>query len=956
LFALLVMIIRKMIRNRWLQLSLLFGLILSVALVGSIPVYTNAILQRMLIKDLESLQTETNSYPGRVTIAYSFSSESADTRLARTDRLHGIIREAEENGFGLPTLSKIWEYRSGYTRVDPLDESKRDPRLIRQADFAALQGLEEKVRVIDGRWPLDGQPVDGVYEVLVTRQALLDLELALNDTYVMQVPQTDNKVLLKPVGVIDRIDPGDLYWNGLPPNRYNRSFLLPFSVFEQAVSANRDWMTQSIYLHYVFDYHQIKLRDLNAFLEAYAYIQNEFARMTYHTRFTSPMMDMLADYGEREEQLRLLLWSMNVPVLIMLAFYLYMVADLIMERQKNEIAVLRSRGASRLQIMFSFFIEGVILSGIALLIGPPVSLLFTRMLGASNGFLEFVNRAALEVRLDKTVYAYGACALAAALVMMLVPGFLATRTTIVGHKQKAARRQSMSILHKTFLDVILIALAAYGYRGFRQRMDILMSTGLESKDFGIDPLFFLVPTLFTVGFGLFVLRLYPPFIRLVYWIGRKWWPPSLYSTLIQVGRSGTQYHFLMLFLILTVATGLFSASAARTMNQNDEDKIIYKYGADIIMQTFWRSDAPAQAPAGMPMPGGAPAPAVEMPTSRVQYVEPDYDSIVRDLPGVVHTAKVFTKPDAIVSGTGFNTEAKLMAIDTDDFGNTVRFKYGLLDHHLNEYLNLIAGDPNAVLISRSMAEEHGLKPGDQIYVGWTMVSPRTFVVYGIVDYFPAFMPNKMSPKDKTPKLVVAHLSTVQTFLATEPYEIWMKLEPGASRQAIVDELRERQIFLVSFTDVRGELTKVKNDPFRMAVNGAMTLGFLISAVVSFFGFLLYWVLSLYGRVLQIGIFRAIGISFRQLVVMLGAEQLLTSGAGILVGLADGLVTSRLFVPFFQLTADPRTQVPPFEVIFDPRDTTGMFFVVTVMMVVAMAALSWLLSRIRIHQAVKLGED
>jgi len=142
----------------------------------------------------------------------------------------------------------------------------------------------------------------------------------------------------------------------------------------------------------------------------------------------------------------------------------------------------------------------------------------------------------------------------------------------------------------------------------------------------------------------------------------------------------------------------------------------------------------------------------------------------------------------------------------------------------------------------------------------------------------------------------------------------------------------------------------------MAVNGAMTLGFLISAVVSFFGFLLYWVLSLYGRVLQIGIFRAIGISFRQLVVMLGAEQLLTSGAGILVGLADGLVTSRLFVPFFQLTADPRTQVPPFEVIFDPRDTTGMFFVVTVMMVVAMAALSWLLSRIRIHQAVKLGED
>src|SRR5690606_39380377 len=117
-----------------------------------------------------------------------------------------------------------------------------------------------------------------------------------------------------------------------------------------------------------------------------------------------------------------------------------------------------------------------------------------------------------------------------------------------------------------------------------------------------------------------------------------------------------------------------SASAARTMNQNDEDKIIYKYGADIIMQTFWRSDAPAQAPAGMPMPGGAPAPAVEMPTSRVQYVEPDYDSIVRDLPGVVHTAKVFTNPDALVSGTVYKSEAKLIDIVPDVIVNTVQLK------------------------------------------------------------------------------------------------------------------------------------------------------------------------------------------------------------------------------------------------------------------------------------------
>ena len=52
----------------------------------------------------------------------------------------------------------------------------------------------------------------------------------------------------------------------------------------------------------------------------------------------------------------------------------------------------------------------------------------------------------------------------------------------------------------------------------------------------------------------------------------------------------------------------------------------------------------------------------------------------------------------------------------------------------------------------------------------------------------------------------------------------------------------------------------KNDPFQLAVNGVMTLGFLIAIGISFIGFLLYWLLSLYGRILQFGVLRAMGIS------------------------------------------------------------------------------------------------
>ena len=72
-----------------------------------------------------------------------------------------------------------------------------------------------------------------------------------------------------------------------------------------------------------------------------------------------PAKNPIATYTEKKEKLNLMLWSLYSPVMFMLAFYLYMAANLIIDRQKTEISVLRSRGASRMQIMSVFLIESV---------------------------------------------------------------------------------------------------------------------------------------------------------------------------------------------------------------------------------------------------------------------------------------------------------------------------------------------------------------------------------------------------------------------------------------------------------------------------------------------------------------------------------------------------------------------------------------------------------------------
>lgn len=205
-------------------------------------------------------------------------------------------------------------------------------------------------------------------------------------------------------------------------------------------------------------------------------------------------------------------------------------------------------------------------------------------------------------------------------------------------------------------------------------------------------------------------------------------------------------------------------------------------------------------------------------------------------------------------------------------------------------------------------------------------------------------------------LIVGHLTYIQNNIGIEPYEVWMKLKPDASSQAVYQAVIKHGYDIESLTDAKQAQIIAVKDPFQLAINGVMTLGFIISVVVCFFGFLLYWVLSLSARTLQFGIFRAMGVSVVQLIGMLIGEQVMVSGAAILIGMMTGNIASHLFVPLFELSFDPSTQVPPFQVTFDPRDHQRLYGIVTVMITIGLVVLGHIVSRIRIHQAVKLGED
>ncbi|NIK80227.1 putative ABC transport system permease protein [Paenibacillus castaneae] len=958
--ALFVMIMRKMVQNKWLVASLFMGLLISVALVSSMPIYSEAVLSRMLVKDLETMQAKNNVYPGSHYNKLFFAKETPEQMNTIFTKIDNYIHDQASANFDIPVQELVTDFQTKTMKIRLKDDPETNlNKALKSVSIRSFTDLEAHIKLTDGRMPAAEQPVDGVYEVLVTPRALIQYKAVVNSEYHVNDDKIAGEIKYKIVGVFDKKEDDDPYFRDSNLNELTNSFVINNSVSTKQFLQEARLPIASIGWFFVLDYSKLELRYIDNFVLTTNKIRNVMLNSVtmYQTVSETPALDTISKYLKRAEQLRTLMWSLNVPVLIMLGFYMFMVSNLIADRQKNEIAVLRSRGAARWQVITSYAVEGIILCGIAFGIGPLLGVVLTELLGASNGFLEFVQRVRLPVRLTAESYRYGAIASGICFVIMLIPIIMATRVTIVGHKQQMARLLKSPLWHKMFLDVIALALAIYGLYTFKRRLADLQSLGLNADDLNIDPLQFVVPALFIMGAGLLLLRLYPWVLRLVYWIGKKWWPPSVYATLIQVGRSSTQYQFLMIFLIMTIATGVFSASAARTINNNTEDRIRYGNGAEIILKSQWANDAPPPAMPGAP--SQAPTTSV---SSVVHYLEPAFEPF-RTINGVESVAKVFKK-EVSFSVNENNGAATLMGIDTDEFGETTWFRDSLLDYPINDYLNLIAADPQAVLISRTLADQKKAKPGDTIWLGWGDVTQQPFKVFGIIDYFPTFNPNPavgsvdVSKKtlDNAPMLIVGHLPRIQVQIALEPYEVWVKLKPDVTTAQFYEGLTESKIPVTSIINTREELVQAKNDPFLMALNGILTLGFVLSILVSFIGFLLYWVLSLRGRTLQNGILRAIGLSLRQLIGMLGIEQLLTSGVSVLIGILVGNIASLLYVPNFQIAFNPSSLVPPFKVMFDSTDLMRIYILVGFMLLIGLGILAFMLSQLRIHQALKLGED
>lgn len=949
--------IRKILHNSWMFAVLLLASIIAVATICSVPLYTSGILQRLLWRDLEELQSSRAIYPGRCYANFNFHHpKNPDDSFPIYKSLHREINENLIPELRLPVVTQTHQLTAGYLFFFR-DGFPQDAAQRRIARVESLSGLEDHIKITHGKM-FSKEKNNDVYEVIITEGAMQELNLLLDRTYVFKKKfgAVEDYFKVKVVGVFTVKEEFDPFWfNHF--SSYNESFIVDYSLFTRDFVEKEIPELKASQWFFALDYHHITLKNITSIMS----LMDSYVRSakSFHVTLDIPFKPILEQYEIRAQVLQMTLWFLQIPTLCMLALFIYMISLNIVENEKNEIAVLKSRGARNSQILFLYFVVSLILSVGAFVLGPPLGLFICRVIGSSNGFLEFIQRKALPVSLDFKAYLYSFAGIFLFVVTMLIPVLISSRSTIVEYKKTKARSGNTPAWKKFFFDIILILISIYGLYRYYDRQKVLSLTGAEGSSLPLDPLLFLVSVFFMLGAGLFFIRIFPYFIKLIFAVGRNKWSPVLYASLIQVGRSHGTGQIRMIFLILSLSLGIYNSMAARTININIEERIRYMNGADITINSEWQTvsissggSSSASGDSGTTGTGGT---GTSIGVNSV-YIEPDFKPYT-ELVGAEMVTKVFKKDKvtALLPNSD-GTVVQLMAIIPHEFGDIAWFRSDLLPYHWYQYLNLLSESPKAFLVSKSLKERYELEEGDQISLAWANQGYLDGYIYAFIDFWPSFNPFPESQGQRKPDLIVANLHYIHAKMFIEPYEIWLRKKPDTTSNEIFQDIEEKKLDIVNLTNSSRQIIDKKNDPMLQGTNGTLTVGFFIIMLATVVGFIVYLILSFKSRLLQFGVFRAMGLSQRKVTRLFIYEQLFISGTAIVIGILIGNLTSNLFIPILQLVDSAAEQVPPFRIVALRSDFLKLYLIVAAMLAIGIAVFRVLTSKIKIHQVIKLGEE
>ena len=920
--------------NRWqLTVLSLIGVSLTIGLIASIPVFTDSVGFRILERELERYAYGNQNPPLAMRYYRIPSSPQAMTVQEALD-LGDWLGLLTAHEIGLPIARSHTQIGSDALMMRTLTGDdrygQRDLRLVR---INCVPNVERHIEIIEGPPLLQADASD---ELLLWARPELLAELGVQpgeefELFSYNAVHPDQPLRFRVAGTWRATDPEGSFWYRDPHELLGEEFLTSVGAFARLVAPFTPRRVDFSFWYHVVDDGSLRFDHVDRYARGVRIAQYKAEAVLPSMRVDRSPIEPLREVQGRTRVLKQLLFGFSLPVIALLLYFVGSISSIAVRYQQNEVALLMSRGASRVQVLAISALEG----GIHIAMGTPLGLLaslgIARAMSLNSGFLTFDRGDPLQLATQAMDWRIVVAAMAISLTARLIPAMRAASRTIVGYERERARFRRANTALGVLIAIILVATSAYAYNQLRVRGTLGLVSWEPNEGAPTDPLLFLAPTLFVFTVAWIASKLFPLFMRIPELVGSLLPSTSLYLGLKDVSREGSHYVVPLLLLVMCLCLGAFQASIARGANAWLVDHLRYEVGADYTFALGTMQGEGGEVLGKdawlLPVESYLSLPGVEDATRVGVYIaEPKIETIPR---------------------------ARLLGVDRIDFSRVAYFRRDYAEATLGELMNHLATAPNGILVTRSVLRESSLNLGDKltldVYVD-VNVQLMEFVIVGTFDYFPTMY-------DHEEPVMVANLAFVHAQCGgIYPHSIWLRTAPDIDSHELMDGIKNMRVVPVQELDSRALIAEDQQRLERVGIFGNLSVGFLAASLLACLGMLVYTFASLAGRVHGFTIMRAIGLGLSQLLATVSVEYLAVIIYGILMGTATGITAARLYGPYFQFTDDPRIQVPPFV----PQIAWNqiLWIAVAYFAILALAELIVLLrtTRREVFQALRLGDE
>ena len=911
-------------RKHWLLLLVItLGMIASITLVCTIPLLSE-VLQTASLRGTLSASPENGELSAHIT-STGLSNRTVQTFFPIIDR--AFQAHLKSNLAGPPQLEVLTPNFTFLSPALPFTDQMT-------IDATSMALSTNHVTLAQGRLPLASS---SDVEIAITPEAAKLLGIKLNDSITLQlnfvgrtsplpngafVP-SHQALTLHVVGLF-HVQEGDPFWHGesfLP--QLPQSDAVPITLFtaltsdqsflaalDQIATAHYEPQGQVIFTSASFltwRYHlnpaSVSINQLDDLINRLAAVQTSIAN-TFNFNGESLVLSGQPFHSATQpgllEQFRTRLSTARIPValftgliLALLLFFISVMILLLLDRQAEAIVVLRSRGASNIQLFLSLLAQCASLSIVALIVGllltPVALLLIARLMlsAADQSALDVVTNA-LALSLWSVRYYALITALASVVVMSLALLGI-SRLSLQTSGKSTAR---YPLWRRLNLDLFAILLALVGYGSSLYFTSIQQQLDVQTQLLVAGPVAFIGPFFLLIAAILVALRIFPWLLRLGATLAGRGHGAIPLLALAQISRAPRKSLRMILLLALTIAFAFFSLVFAASEGQRANEIASYEVGADFS--------------GAIPIDSYAYAPQAEA-------------ALYRRIPGVTSASAGFEEEGSLTPVPPF-LPLLLRAVDPGTYATTASWTSqnskqslsSLMAQLLAQRDAAIAHDYVPAIIDTALSNELPLHVGstftvlpDVTHQFNSQVGRVHYIVIAKVDHISGV-------NESIEGGILVDYQTFATVLVKDAgtngigitsNHVWLRTT-GAAASAVHATLTSSHMRLAFLSDRYALVNALLDDPTYKNLISILAFGVSAALLLALFANLLASWISARSRLTSFVVLRALGASTRGIAGVFLWEQGIVYAAALLLGILFGVLLVFTLVPALLFTGIP----------------------------------------------------